>query len=481
MRAPAWFSVDDPTRVLGSVLVVAIVAVTAPIGYSVATLAYREGGAVGVVLTLVVIALVGATTAPVHILPSCALVLYVLLPQQLIGYGYLGLTPALLIMLVWVTRRLATAAPEYSRALDQWWLGARIAAVLLILWILYLIQARSRIVSDSGPSAGEWAISFIVGALLVLFVRVSSTEADLLVRTLAAVTVCAAIFAVGEVVLQDNPIYLPLYESVGRGLPTDEALHRSSVSFGHPLYAGTFFAVSFAIFFVRWIDHIPRSLIPLIAAIAGVASTISRGALAVAATVAVIVTIVRLPRLWRARSPKPLRLLALAPLAVAAVAASGLVEARTGTAEAVRSSEVRGDNIAEAIALASRFDWAGSGPASADSLTLAHSGGAYPMENSLLQIVISLGLPGLILLLTTLTFALVSAVVSGADAGAASLAAFIAVTAGYNGLEGLLPLHSLLGLVVLLCFAGSSLRNGPDPSTAAYAASEAPKTLNGVA
>ncbi|MEQ3549045.1 O-antigen ligase family protein [Pseudonocardia nematodicida] len=479
MRTIARVLGGGPADLLGLGLVAAIVFCVVPIGYVVAALTYRNGSVVGVVLVLVMVALIAAATAPVHVLPSAALVLYAVLPQQLIGYGYFGLTPALLVILVWSVRRWVAMPVVRPEPIDRWWLGARFAAVLLVLWTVYLMRTRPPIVSGGGPSAREWVISLAVGGLLVLYVRVSAREADLLVRTLAVATIAAAVFAVVEVVIQQNPIYLPLYDAVGRGLHLDGGLHRASVGFGHPLYAGTFFAVSFAVFFVRWIDDVPRSLIPLIAAVAGAASTVSRSALAVAAVIAAVVTVVRLPQLRRTRSPKLMRLLALAPLAVVAVAMSGLIDARTSTGEAARSSEVRGDNVTEAIVLARSSGWVGSGPTTADPLTIASSGGAYPMENSLLQLLVSLGVPGLVLFLTTLALVVVSAVRSGAHAGAAAAVAFIAVTAGYNGLETLLPLHSLLGLVVLLCLAGASQSATTDvPSTPAPALT-APRTSNG--
>jgi O-antigen ligase len=468
-----------PAGLVGPALVAAIVVGVAPIGYAVAVLAHRNGSALGVAMILVLVALVAAATAPVHVLPSAALVLYAVLPQQLIGYGYFGLTPALVAILFWAVRRWLAAPAVRPDPIDRWWLAARFAAALLVLWTAYLMLVRPSIVGGGGPSAREWLISFAVGAVLVLFVRVSGREADLLVRTLAVVTVAAAVFAVVEVAVQQNPIYLPLYDAVGRGLQLDGGVHRASVGFGHPLYAGTFFTVVFAVFFVRWIDDVPQSLIPLLAAVAGAASTVSRGALAVAAVVGAVVTVVRLPRLRRIRSPKPMRLLALAPLAVAAVAASGLLGARTSTGEAARSSEVRGDNVAEAIALARSSGWTGSGPTTADPLTIALSHGAYPMENSLLQILVSLGVPGLVLLLATLALVVAAAARSGAHAGAAGVVAFAAVTAGYNGLEGLLPLHSLLGLVFLLCLAGGQLPARTDFPRTASPALRAPRPSNG--
>ncbi|MBW0091336.1 O-antigen ligase family protein [Pseudonocardia sp. KRD-184] len=428
-------------------------------------------GVLGSAAALVVLSLfvLMATKVPARFLPAVALVLYVLVPQQAVGYLY-GVSAGTGVLAIWVVRRLFRASSDVTRASSGsvWLFAARAGAVSVSVWAAVLFVAAPPAVPN--PLARDWLVSFTLSIVIVLLVRDVHDEARAVMAVLRWLTILLAVAMLIEFVASANLLYEPLYSAVGRPSFVAGSAYRAHGSFGHPLYAATFFATSLGGAFAQWFSGHANSRLWLVAALVGLLTTLSRGGLAAAvAAVAVVLAVGATAIPYVTRSAKYVRAVALGVGAAAAMLGAGVLQGRIGTEEATTSTQVRSDIVPYVLKLAVDSDYLGWGPAAADKLMISLSGGAYPLENSYLQVLVSLGLPGLAGLVLLFVSLAVHARKVRNLTGLAMLCAFSVAIAGYNAIETLLPLHALLGVISIVCIGSA----GDDPKGSADKA-EAP-------
>jgi polysaccharide biosynthesis protein PslJ len=417
--------------------------------------------ALGIVVALVVL--------PLRVLPGFALLAYVFLPQQLIGLGgvYAGASPAAVVLAVWAVRKLVarmngSGVPATPRMVA----GARLCVGGVLVWGIVLFQGADTAAAPADVSI-RWLVSFGLAVVLPSLVLDNRDELMILWRVLPVVTVISAAYAVAEFALSYNVIYSPLYEALGRPLAASAGVYRSHGSFGHPLYASTFFAVAFALAFARWFSGARGSVLWMACGLAGLLVTVSRGGLVAAGAGALIVLVAAAIR-GEGRVGKYLGAGAVLGVGSLVVLGIGLVQQRVGTGEAATSSQVRDRVYPLALGLADLSGWRGAGAGTSDVLVLHYTHGAYPLENSYLQILVSLGVVGLLGFTAFFACAGLHAVRARNWVALAGSTAFATSIYGYNAIETVLPMHVLLGLLVLAMLA----RAEPEPAAPACVAGD---------
>ena len=236
---------------------------------------------------------------------------------------------------------------------------------------------------------------------------------------------------------------------MGRSLEQEWSGYRSHGSFGHPLYAGTFFAVSFAVAIGRWVTT-GNGRLWAVAASGGVVVSVSRGALLAVVLATLATLVVGAVHLGPRRMPGLGQVVALSVLGAVAVWATGLVQGRSTSQEGAASADLRTALFDTAFDIARADGWLGSGPGTAEDITGRWLGQEIPLENSWLQLLVSLGMIGLVGMLVVFATTSLRAVGLRHVAVLPPLVALAVALAGYNAIEALLPMSTLVGLVLLL-------------------------------
>ncbi len=337
------------------------------------------------------------------------------------------------------------------------------AALALTFWCA-VSAARS---TDPRVSIG-WVAGFVVGVIAVVVLG-RRADATVLARTWVVVSVPLAVFAVAESYLGANP----LVDLFGANDPQHWSVYRSHVTFGHPLTAGTFFvgAAALAFFDARWSRgwYGRVAILASIVSVAAVLTTVSRGsvvALTIGLVAGVSVGLVRVVVSGRRQSNRPWLsrieigtgrtvtrvavVLAITALAVVAVDRSRLLASRLMSRESGRSTEARNTGLEVALDGARRSPWWGTGPGTSQSGVAEVNPTDVTIENSFLQLLLSIGVPGLVLFVTLVTAAVVVACRRGDSGAVAATVAVVVSVAGYNFIDARLGHLVLLGAVLLI-------------------------------
>lgn len=416
-----------------------------------------------VAVTALVVLAVGAAvlfTIPVRTMPAAALLLFALFPAQLQPDQGIGnvLRPSLLVLYVWVLRRwwstgggdsASELGPHPARRAFLPHLLTYLAALLLAVWTA--ITLGWSVIPTTSTS---WTTVFLVSCFLPLLVLDARAEAALMRTSLLWVGGALGAYAVVEQALRTSPVYGVVYAAVGAGASEPWAVYRSEASFGHPLWAGAFFVVPACLGLVGWLQtgRTRDGVLGALAAV-GVVMTVSRGSLfALGGGLAVGVLLVCL---FAAR-PAARRLLGVAPLALIAFAGLSVFQPladRADSQESGLSAGVRERAVDVALRAAQQSDWLGTGPAT--SGVTGRTITDIVIENSLLQLLMSVGLPGLLLFLVLVGAACLAAISKRDLATAAAVAAYVAAITGFNSLDAVRSMHVLIGFLLLLALHGA--------------------------
>lgn len=412
-----------------------------------------------ILAALVAATVFGATMflLPVGWLPAAAVVAFAVVPNRLVPSESIfnALPPVSLILAIWVFRRLVLGqrpptgglpAPTTPPALR---IGAWIAAAAFLAWAL-LTALRSEY-SDTGFS---WLSSFTIGMLIPLLVPDARAEARALRSTWLVVGAIAGAYAAVEVVLQGSPLWGTLYDALGYGSSQHWSVYRAEVSFGHPLFAAAFLAPPALLGIGGWLGsgrawHLVAGLVAAV----GVVATVSRGAILAVALGAALALVLALTVIPRRPGRRVAQLTALAVVGGIGVLNFPALTARMDSLDAARSSEARDIATGVAMQAAANAGWLGSGPG-----TSGISGREIydvVIENSLFQLLISVGIPGLVLFLALVALLALAAVRRGDVAAAAAMAGYLVVITGFNAIDAVRALHLVLGLLVILTLHGA--------------------------
>jgi hypothetical protein len=315
---------------------------------------------------------------------------------------------------------------------------------LFFVWALVSIFRSP----DMQTSLG-WLISFTAGALLPLVVGSARREAAHLQRAWMVLGGWLGAYALVEAILHANLLWGTLYNLIGLPNAQHWAVYRAGASFGHPLLAALFFAVAVSLAIGAWLTT--RSAWALAAAVfsgLGLAVTVSRGAMlagAVGAAFAYLAALlIRGEKRWS-------RFAAGAGLAIVGVV--GILQfdafaARDTSAEGELSTGARDLAWWVAIQAGHLTNWIGSGTG-----TSGITGRRFTdvvIESSLLQLLIGIGIPGLLLFALMIGAAFFHALSLRAVGAAAGILAFSICISSFNALDGVRSMHLLLGCLFIL-------------------------------
>lgn len=414
------------------------------------------------VVALVVVALGVAVllSVPVRLMPAAALVVFAVFPAQLQPDQGVGnvLRPALLVLYVWVLRRWwstsgsgdpqAVLGPHPARRVFLPHLVTYLAVVLLAVWTAMTLSW-----SIVPTTSTAWTTVFLASCFLPLLVLDARAEVAAMRTALLWVGAVLGAYAVVEQALRTSPLYGAVYSLLGAAAREPWAVYRSEASFGHPLWAGAFFVVPASLGLVSWLQT-GRTRDGVLGALAalGVVMTVSRGSLlALGAGLAVGVLLV----CFAAARPAAKRLLGVAPLGLIAFAGLSVFQPlaeRSGSEESGLSAGVRERAVVVALRAAEQSDWLGTGPAT--SGVTGRTITDIVIENSLLQLLMSVGLPGLLLFLLVVGAACLAAISRCDLAAAAALVAYVAAITGFNSLDAVRSMHVMIGFLLLLALHG---------------------------
>ncbi len=417
-----------------------------------------------IVVPLVVVgflAVLALFIVPVDVLPALALTLYVLVPPRILPQdGPLGALPLTsIVLVVWGFRRLILGQGNgEARSLPSprgrgglaaadpapFKIAALAFGVVFFAWAaLSLLRTP-----DSQTSLG-WLISFSAGALLPLLIGNARREAAKIRKAWLLLGTWLGAYAVVEAATRINPLWGTVYDLIGLPDAQHWAVYRASASFGHPLFAALFFAVACTLAIGNWLTT--KSKGAMTAAVfsgLGLVATISRGALlgtAIALAFAYIAALlIRGEKRWGRFGFVG---------GVALVAVIGLFQfdafaAREDSSEGQLSSQARDTALWVTLKAADFTDWMGSGAG-----TSGITGRLFAdvvIESALLQLIIGLGLPGLLLFSLILGSSFLHALSRGAVGPAAALLAYAICISTFNALDAVRPMHLLLGCLLIL-------------------------------
>ena len=385
---------------------------------------------------------------PVHILPAVALVTFALIPARILPQdGPIGALPlTTMIIVIWALRRLIPAKTTLGRTTlpAPFRSATRYFALLFLIWTLFTL-ART---TDLQASLG-WTISFSAAVLLPLAIGTSTSEAYWIRRVWLLLGAWLGAYAVIEGVLGVNPIWGTVFRALGLTDHQHWSVYRADASFGHPLFAALFFAVACALAVGIWLQENSK---PALAAAVfsglGLVATVSRGALLAAAIAVGFAYAVSLVLRGEKRWGKFAVLAVLMVVGVVGLFQFDAFTARNNSIEAELSSQARDLGVWVSLQAANFTGWIGSGPGTSGITGRLFN--EVTIENSMLQLLISIGLPGLVLFLLMIGSAVAHALSRRAVGAGAALVAYTVCIAGFNAIDALRPMHLLLGCLLIL-------------------------------
>lgn len=402
--------------------------------------------AVGVIFALIM--LFAAFFVPIGWLPSLALVLYLFVPRTILALNDLTatFTPSFVVVLIWLIRI------RNRRSLDEAQKGVRATSGLTVLiavlatWMVIVLTAHG-----FHGRASVWLIDFAVLFLLPLLIPISARTLDRLQRTFLWSALIMAVLCVIEFLLTQN-LFSTLYAAAGVPELHRWSVYRSFGTLGHPLYAGMFFAVAFGIALGRRFQGASgKNLFFALVSLGGLLTTVSRSSVGAAAVAGGLIIIVALFQSNTRISTGGKLFFGLLVLgATAGIIQAPVFQDRLGSSEVVGSTLARNSIWSIAFDAAAATNWLGSGPGTSIIAVTPYNSSGMPVENGYLQLLISIGIPGLLLFAALLAYGLINAVRTRSYAALGGLAAYVFAIGFFNILEGSRTSLIFGGLILLL-------------------------------
>lgn len=438
---------------------VTAVACTAAVGALVISTPGTFNQWLGALLVLVVA--LHVLLLPTVWLPSMALLIHVLVPAPPIPLLPSNFTPSLavLILCAWSVRRMTDRYLVIG--------GVRLHPRHLVMpsvfmvWIVLSALTGSEIVASGG-----WVFAIFTGLVMFAMLPVDDLDADLLLRTWVVAACLLSLHVFVETILQADFVYGWFYEQLGVGSIQHWSTYRPEASFRHPLSAALFLSVAAMIAVgqaIRWSRGLywPAALICSSAAVL----TLSRGAL-----IALLLGYIFIWIMWRPRHFPGFSWLrhisaAVVALGLTCIMSVGPLADRLASAEASRSTDTRLEVLKIAWSSAWAYGPLGAGPDRSQAASAPFNPSGIPIESSFLQLLISIGLVGLLLFVALMALVLIKAMRRGNLAASAGLLTFLIAIAFFNVLEQRESLIVLGGLLVLACSAPRNDASSDQAST----------------
>ena len=401
-------------------------------------------------------AVVGAVVvfmAPQQWLPALALALFALVPVEYLNVPYtlVYLTPASLTLIVWVARRGRAGSVAHSEA--TW--------TLLAMWGLYVFGAWvlvTTLLSVDKRASIEWTIAFAISVMVLA--RCARSDAAVLSRVRATWLVLGAVLSVYALIesrlLHNNPLFAATYagsSSNGFSQYTTWSTYRATTTLGHPLLNSTFFAVAVGLAVGTHLKTGSRwAVIAGVLGTVGVLMTESRGGLiALGAAVVGAVVVSLFEQSSRRRATRSLIIVTALVAVVGSSVAAGTLN-RSASQEGNLSTSARVSLFQQGLTLAQQRPVTGFGPGALITASRGYSSNSTPgnYENSYLEIAISSGVVGVVLLVIMLAALLARSFATRNAAAFGGLAAYVTSAASFNLLSGYMPALVMLGVLAAL-------------------------------
>lgn len=392
---------------------------------------------------------------PIERLPALALIAFAVVPASLVPTALVGraFTPGTLVLAVWAVRVIMTRRPLRVPHPAVLW-----CSIGLVVW-----SAAVSYLSAVPTTSLAWTIS-IGFAIVVPVLFATPNETRELARTWLALGATLSIYAAIEAVIGRNVLFGAL---TGDTDVQHWSVYRAYASFGHPLLAGSFFVATFGLALGMWLTGTKRTGLLFTAVVSLIATfaTISRGAIVSSVVVIALLLLLLLIRRG-AGLPRVLGALAIVTAAAFAAVNTPRVVERLFSVEATRSNDARRSGIDVALSGAERYDWLGAGPAMSQRAVSGINYSAVQIESSYLQLLITVGIPGLLLLVTACALAGIAAVRAHQLGSFAALVG-VAVSIGfYNAIDARWASHVLIGLTLAMCIHHVTEKRTDEPVTA---------------
>jgi hypothetical protein len=400
------------------------------------------------------------TLLPNVALPSISLWLLVLVP-----FGYISITAgvgrylslAVVAVGIWLLRIVLAEDRDFFRFALRGWLV--IAPVLLMLLV-------STMCSEYGRTSVmiTWSAVFVICVVAPALVGQVATD-DVWPKvqvTFACVGMFLGVLALSEYLLQFNPWRYFLSSDVAS---KTWSVFRARTSLGHPLTTSMVASVALAVCLFpgvsrsRWLFRAGA-----VGALVALVLSVSRGGVVAVAAAAVVGLLSSQPKDQGSEPGKIGSRRGWTFLLVAAVTAmavlSPLLSQRRVSGEGLVSVSMRSQIFSNSWLLVMERPVTGFGPG-ISSLIYEQRYGEFSIENSALQLMVSIGIPAFLLVSVGLTIVVRTAMRRSRAGVAAGLVAFLVSVAGYNALDSN---PALLAVLAPLVYCAVSPARFPAPA-----------------
>ncbi|WP_445166912.1 O-antigen ligase family protein [Mycolicibacterium sp. Dal123E01] len=385
-----------------------------------------------------------AFLVPRNALPAAALWLLVLLP---IGYMQIPtlvgryLMPPVLLIAIWMLRlALAQRGSLLLRIPMRGWLI--VASLLVLLFTSSVFSVRLDITV-------AWMIVFLVCVIGPALVgQICFDDVWPTVRwTLACIGLFLGVVAAVDYLIQFNPWTSMYVIKISKF-----SVFRTRTSLGHPLTTSMVASVALAacIFPTSGTRQWPYWICAMGTLVAIILSVSRTSVLAVGAS-ALVGMLSALPHATRVATRKGTRRSRLLPLLMAAtfiatLTLSPLLNNRNTSEEGISSASVRSELLDVSINLISQHPFLGFGPGASERVYDYHN---QALENSALQLMVSIGLPAFALIVIGFGVIVVGAMRRSRAGVAAGIVAFWASATGFNILDSNTGFYTLLAPLIV--------------------------------
>jgi hypothetical protein len=396
-------------------------------------------------------ALGGCLLIPVRWLPPLALVSALVLPYEVTRWPV-----AVVPLTVWLMR--SAPVRHQSRVV-------RSGALCLGVWVL-LAAAFATVESRSGI---VWVVVALCSVVWPMVRGAQLPDPSQLKRVFLNLTSALAGVAVVETFfLHSNPLYGSLYASGGDPI-VKEHTYRATTLLGHPLVNGAVFATAAVLAVDEALTRSAgrTSLLRVLILLSGLGATTSRGS-----TAAAVLGIGLLVLMRRGRTTSTLRKVAVSlAMVVAGVVFVGGLVARNSSSEGQQSTLVRTMLIEETMRALRGHEVLGVGPGEVENYrqkfgllrfdVRSQTTPNIALESTYAELLVGLGIPGLVFFLLVIVGAVVSALRSEFLVGPACTLLTYALALGTFKTEGHVQLLVVLGLLLSLTAAANAPPSRP--------------------
>lgn len=445
LDAPA----DRPREFSSTVVALALIAPCVAAAWAVATVPrYAALATVGGVILVVLL------RVRRDALPAIALVTFALLPTPYLGISRLFgsfIAPAIVVLGVWEARVFARSAVRHRHVPLSWLLLSVGAAALLV---------ADSLLSSHLARSFAWTVTFMIAVPLAAIATMVSGPGPriLLLRAWTGLAIFLGLFALLEGTFHRNPL-ARAYVIDGQPLRQTWSVYRIETTLGHPLFNALFFAVTASVMLGLALQRftLPRAIAGILAAIAVVLTASRSGALAVAVGLGIALAGVAFARTTSVG--KRLLVAGSVLIAVVAVSQASVLKQRDTSSEGQNSVAYRLQVVHDAVRLIEHGAVFGSGPATSQ-FQLADTGSSLTFENSMLQVGVSVGVPGLALIVGLLMAAMGVAFRLRRWEALGAVAAYVVCVSGFNVWDQIPESFALLGFALVAVF---TTRTEPAP------------------